>query len=141
MIKYNLKCENQHEFESWFADSKEFEKLHKRKLLECIFCNSRKIKKSIMAPMVSLSKGENDNIFKINENIFKNEKERLIKLRKYIEKNFQYVGKDFSKRVREIYYDKKNDKTIYGITSPQEREELREEGIDLLSIPWVDKDN
>ncbi len=141
MIKYNLKCENQHEFKSWFADSKEFEKLHKRKLLECIFCNSRKIKKSIMAPMVSLSKGENDNIFKINENIFKNEKERLIKLRKYIEKNFQYVGKDFSKRVREIYYDKKNDKTIYGITSPQEREELREEGIDLLSIPWVDKDN
>ena len=141
MIKYNLKCENQHEFESWFADSKEFEKLHKRKLLECIFCNSRKIKKSIMAPMVSLSKGENDNIFKINENIFKNEKERLIKLRKYIEKNFQYVGKDFSKRVREIYFDKKNDKTIYGITSPQEREELREEGIDLLSIPWVDKDN
>ena len=94
MIKYNLKCENQHEFESWFADSKEFEKLHKRKLLECIFCNSRKIKKSIMAPMVSLSKGENDNIFKINENIFKNEKERLIKLRKYIEKNFQYVDKD-----------------------------------------------
>ena len=56
MIKYNLKCKNHHEFESWFADSKEFEKLNKRKLLECIFCDSRIITKSIMAPMVSITK-------------------------------------------------------------------------------------
>ena len=49
MIKYNLKCNNHHEFESWFADSKEFEKLKKRNLLECIYCNSRVIKKSIMS--------------------------------------------------------------------------------------------
>ena len=59
----------------------------------------------------------------------------------FIERNFEYVGKDFSKKVREIYYDKKNNKTIYGITSPEERKELKEEGIDLLSIPWLDKDN
>ena len=71
----------------------------------------------------------------------KNEKDQLLRLRKYIEKNFDYVGKDFSKKVREIYYDKKSKKMIYGITSPEEREELKEEGIDLLSIPWVDKDN
>ena len=62
-------------------------------------------------------------------------------MRKYIEKNFEFVGKDFSKKVREIYYDKKNNKTIYGTTTPEEREELAEEGIDLLSIPWVDKEN
>ena len=43
--------------------------------------------------------------------------------------------------MREIYYDKKKKKTIYGITSPEERRELKEEGIDLLSIPWVDKEN
>ena len=47
MIKYNLKCGNKHEFESWFSDSKEFEKLNKKKLLECIFCNSKNIQKSI----------------------------------------------------------------------------------------------
>ena len=52
MIKYNLKCQNNHEFESWFSDSDEFEKLEKKKLLECIYCSSKKIKKSIMAPMV-----------------------------------------------------------------------------------------
>ncbi len=140
MIKYNLICENNHEFESWFANSKEFEKLNKRKLLECIFCSSKTINKSIMAPMVSIAK-ENNEELKIYESSLKKEKEKLINIRKYIEKNFEYVGENFSKKVREIYYDKKKKKTIYGITSPEERRELKEEGIDLLSIPWVDKEN
>ena len=56
MIKYNLKCSNNHEFESWFAESSEFEKLNKQKLLECIYCHSKNIKKSIMAPMLSVEK-------------------------------------------------------------------------------------
>ena len=141
MIKYNLKCNNDHEFESWFSDSKEFERLKTRKLLECIYCNSKKIKKSIMAPMISVSKNNNLNKFQINEKILQKQRNKLIKLRNFIEKNFEYVGEDFSKKVREIYYDKKNKKMIYGITSPEERKELKEEGIDLLSIPWVDKNN
>ena len=70
-----------------------------------------------------------------------NEKNKLVRLRRYIENNFNYVGKDFSKKVREVYYDKKNNKAIYGTTTPKEREELAEEGIELLSIPWVNKDN
>mgnify|MGYP001348463721 FL=1 len=93
-----------------------------------------------MAPMISYSKDEEDQINAISKD-FKKEKNKLLKLRKYIEKNFDYVGKDFSKKVREIYYDKKNNKAIYGTTTSKEREELEEEGIDLLSIPWVDKDN
>ena len=141
MIKYNLKCDNDHEFESWFSDSKEFERLKTKKLLECIFCNSKIIKKSIMAPMISVSKNDNVNRLQINEKILQKQRNKLIKLRNFIEKNFEYVGEDFSKKVREIYYDKKNNKTIYGITSPEERKELREEGIDLLSIPWIDKNN
>tara|TARA_B100001559_G_C16223745_1_gene494628 strand:+ start:37 stop:267 length:231 start_codon:yes stop_codon:yes gene_type:complete len=60
MIKYNLKCENNHEFESWFSNSKEFDKLNKKKLLECIYCSSNKITKSIMAPMISGSKKDNE---------------------------------------------------------------------------------
>ena len=141
MIKYNLKCDNEHEFESWFSDSKEFERLKTGKLLECIYCDSKKIKKSIMAPMISVSKNNKVNKFQINEKILQNKRNKLIKLRNFIEKNFEYVGEDFTKKVREIYYDKKNKKMIYGITSPEERKELKEEGIDLLSIPWVDKDN
>ena len=140
MIKYNLKCHNNHEFESWFADSNEFDKLNKKKLLDCIYCSSKRISKSIMAPMVSVINEQQTKNNKM-EKILKYEKDKLLKLREYIEKNFEYVGKDFSKKVREIYYDKKNKKTIYGITSPKERDELKEEGIELLSIPWIDKDN
>ena len=140
MIKYNLKCHREHEFESWFSSSEEFEKLTKKKLLECIYCSSKKIDKSIMAPMVSNSKNKNNEFEIIIKNL-KNQKNKLLKLRKYIEKNFDYVGKDFSKRVKEIYYDKDNKKAIYGTTTSEERKELSEEGIDLLSIPWVNKDN
>ena len=139
MIKYILKCQNNHEFESWFSNSGEFDKLNKKKLLECIYCSSKKINKSIMAPMISNSK-KDENFDVINED-FKNNKNKLLKLRKYIEKNFEYVGKDFSKKVREVYYDKNNKKAIYGTTTSKEREELAEEGIDLFSIPWVNKDN
>ena len=140
MIKYNLKCNNNHEFESWFSNSKEFDKLSKQELLECIFCSSKKISKSLMAPTILNSKKKNDHIDIIDKD-FKDEKNKLLNLRKYIEKNFDYVGKDFSKQVREVYYDKKSKKAFYGTTTPEERKELTEEGIDLLSIPWVNKDN
>jgi len=140
MIKYNLKCHNDHEFESWFSNSKEFEKLNKKDLLECIFCSSKKINKSIMAPTILNSKEKNNQTEMINKD-FKDEKNKLLNLRKFIETNFDYVGKDFGKKVREVYYDKKNKKAIYGTTTPEEREELADEGIDLLSIPWVNRDN
>ena len=141
MIKYILKCHNDHEFESWFSNSDEFDKLNKKKLLECIYCSSKKIKKSIMAPRISSSKTKEEEAFEIINKDLKKEKNNLIKLRKFIEKNFEYVGKDFTKKVREVYYDKKHNKAIYGKATPEEREELAEEGINLLSIPWVSKDN
>ena len=92
-----------------------------------------------MAPMVSGTNKDND-LMKGNR-FLKNEKKKLMEIRKYIENNFENVGENFSKKVREIYYDKKNNKTIYGTTTQKEREELSDEGIDLLSIPWVDKEN
>ena len=140
MIKYNLKCSNGHEFISWFSDSLEFDKLNKKKLLECIYCSSNKINKSIMAPMVSGGKLKEDNSNLLNEKL-SNKKQELLQIRNYIEKNFEFVGDKFSQKVREVYYDKKTRKTIYGSTTKEEREELAEEGIDLISIPWVSKDN
>ena len=140
MIKYNLKCNNNHEFESWFSDSLEFDNLRKKKLLECIYCSSKKINKSIMAPMITNSKRKSDN-FEVLSKEIKNEKDKLLQLRKYIEKNFDYVGRDLSSKVREVFYDKKSKKAIYGTVTNKEREELAEECIELLPIPWVDKDN
>ena len=140
MIKYNLKCNNNHEFESWFLDSEEFEKLNKKNFLECIYCSSKRVSKSIMAPMISKRNKKNNNL-NLNNKILKDKKKQLLELRKFIEKNFEYVGNNFSKKVREIYYDKDNKKMIYGTSTLKERKELAEEGIDLLTIPWIQKDN
>ena len=140
MIKYNLKCHNNHEFESWFSNSNEFDRLNKQGLLECIFCTSKKISKSIMSPTILNSKERDNHIDIINKD-FQDEKNKLLNLRKYIEKNFDYVGKEFGKKVREVHYNKKNKKAFYGTTTTKEREELAEEGIEFLSIPWVNKDN
>ena len=140
MIKYNLKCENKHEFESWFSDSREFDRLKKKNLIECIFCQSKRVEKSIMSPMISNSKLKN-NQKKTQHLEIKKFKKDLQNLRKFVEKNFEYVDHNFANKVREIYYDKKSKKNIYGATTKEEREELKEEGIDLVSIPWVEKDN
>ena len=140
MIKYNLKCDNDHEFESWFSDSNEFNKLNKKKLLECIYCSSNKIQKSIMSPMVSGIKLNQDKMSLLDQKLL-NEKNQLIKLRNHIEKNFEFVGDKLSEKIRDIYYDKNTKKSIYGTATPEERKELAEEGIDLLSIPWISKDN
>ena len=140
MIKYILKCKNKHEFESWFADSKEFDRLKSKNLIECIFCQTKKIEKSIMAPSAANSKLHN-NQKQISNIKMKNFKKDLLKLRKFVEKNFEYVEQNFANKVREVYYDKNNKKNIYGIATQDEKEELKEEGIDLVNIPWVDKDN
>ena len=140
MIKYNLKCENKHEFESWFSDSNDFDRLKKKKLIECIFCHSKNVEKSIMSPGILNSKGVK-NQDKISNIEIKNFKKDLQNLRKFVEKNFEFVEKNFAKKVREVYYDKKSEKNIYGIATEDEKEELKEEGIDLVSIPWIEKDN
>ena len=103
MIKYNLKCKHKHEFESWFLDSKEFEKLKSKKMIECIFCKTKSIEKSIMAPNI-LSKEQKQKNQKSIKNIKKIQKD-LLKMRNFVEKNFEYVGNNFPREVRNVYYD------------------------------------
>tara|TARA_B100001121_G_C18469685_1_gene517295 strand:- start:65 stop:484 length:420 start_codon:yes stop_codon:yes gene_type:complete len=139
MIKYNLKCKNKHEFESWFSSSNEFDKLKQKKMIDCIYCNSKQVEKSIMSPPVLGGVKK----IKINKSdlVPKKIHEELLKLRKFVEKNFEFVGKDFPKEVRNVYYDKRKNKNIYGNATPEETEELRDEGIEISSVPWVNKDN
>ena len=137
MIKYLLKCKNKHEFESWFSDSKEFEKLKKKKLIECIFCQSKNVDKSIMSPNILGKEKFEEKKFDYNE--FSKMKKDLLKIRKFVEKNFEFVGDKLSKEVREIYYNNKKNKNIYGTATINEKLELEEEGIELTSIPWANK--
>lgn len=135
MIKYNLVCECGKVFESWFSSSNEYDSLKKKKLINCIYCDSAKIKKSVMAP--NLSSKSNKNIKKNKlEKKFKNE---LVNLRKYIEKNCTNVGSNFPQEARKIFYDKKSSKGIYGSATPEETADLLDEGIEVSSIPWVRK--
>ena len=142
MIKYILKCKNKHEFESWFLNSFEFEKLKEKKLIKCIFCKSQNIEKSIMSPRIlgSSKKKENDNLLTNKE--FIKVKKDLLNIRKFVEKNFEFVGDRFPQEVRNLYYDKKEEKNIYGTATTEEKNELREEGIELTTVPWIsDKEN
>ena len=139
MIKYNLRCENKHEFESWFSDSNEFERLKKNNLLECIYCNSTKVNKSIMSPRVVNNKENKSDFISIED--LRGKKEALKKLKKFVENNFEFVGDKFASQVREIYYDTSRKKNIYGTTTLEERKELSDEGIELISIPWIEKEN
>jgi hypothetical protein len=136
MIKYNLKCKHKHEFESWFLDSKEFEKLKSKKMIECIFCKSKSIEKSIMAPSIlnQEQKQKNQQSIKYIKKIQKD----LLKMQNFVEKNFEYVGNNFPREVRNVYYDKRKNKNIYGKATPEETQELEEEGIELTAIPWID---
>ena len=133
MIKFDLSCKCGKTFESWFASSKEFTALSKKKLVRCIDCDSTSIKKSIMSP--NLPSKSNKDFKKIQ--IEKNIKNQLLNLRKYIEKNCKDVGENFTQEARNIHYNKKTSKGIYGKATPEQTAELLEEGIEISTIPWL----
>ena len=135
MIKYNLICKCKKTFESWFSSSSEFDFLCKKKLVKCIYCESSFVKKTVMAPNLS---SKSNKIFKKTK-LEKNVRKQLHAFRKYIEKNCKDVGENFTREARSIHYDKKTSQGIYGKATPEETSELLEEGIEVTTIPWVDK--
>ena len=135
MIKYNLVCKCGKTFESWFAGSKEFDSLSRKKLVNCIYCGSISIKKSVMSPNLS---AKSNKLSKKNKKE-KNLKKQLLNFRNYIEKNCRNVGENFTREARKIHYDKKTSKGIYGKATPEETSELLDEGIEVATIPWADK--
>tara|TARA_B100000963_G_scaffold359123_1_gene385524 strand:+ start:21839 stop:22264 length:426 start_codon:yes stop_codon:yes gene_type:complete len=138
MIKYHLKCECGVEFESWFSNSQEYDNLERKNLLSCQCGKSKNISKQIMSPQIA-SKKELKAIPPKQEIFLKNVNKKLRELRNYIEKNSEYVGDNFVSEARSIHYDKKNVRSIYGKASPEQTEELLEEGIEVNTIPWINK--
>ena len=138
MIKYRLKCKKcQKTFDSWFSSSKEYEKLKIKKFLNCHFCNSKNIMKTVMAPNVLSQKKQNRN--KIKKDIVK---QKILEFQKFIAKNFENVGDDFVYKARSLHYDnKKNKKGIYGNASKKQIKELQDEGIETHIFPWIENKN
>ena len=142
MIKYSLHCKScDNSFESWFASSKEYERLKRKNLLNCHDCNSFEVEKSLMAPSL-ISKKSQATIEKDQKKYDKIRK-TITNYQKFIKNNFEYVGDNFAYEARSIHYNgKKKQKGIYGSASKQDLKELKEEGIDAQMIPWVeDKSN
>ncbi len=132
MIRYTLNCNNGHQFDSWFSDSASFEKLKEKGHLECAICSSKKVEKSLMAPVVTPKK-----------------KETLLSKQSALEKEIKAlkqkimatatdVGENFSAEARAMHYGEKEEKPIVGKTTVDEAKELAEEGIPFTPLPWSD---
>ena len=142
MIKYKLACKDcETKFDSWFASSREFEKLKKKRLLVCHICSSKTVDKTLMAPSLRNNKKDMKNDLQLDKYV--NVKKTIKSYQKFIKENFKFVGENFAYEARSIHYNpKKKSKGIYGNASKKDLLELKEEGIDTQMIPWVkDKDN
>ena len=135
MIKFNLICKCGKTFESWFASSKDFASLSKKKIVKCINCNSTSVKKSIMSPNLVTKSNKTTDV----QDSAKKIKKELLKFKKYIEQNCENVGDNFAQEARNIHYDNKKSKSIYGRATAEQANELQDEGIDIATIPWIDR--
>ena len=132
MIRYALICADcDHEFEAWFASSDAFDKQVERGLVTCAACDSASVAKQIMAPAVSgtkkktLAEPDRDHAFKAFAK----------QAREHISDNFDYVGSDFASEARSMYYGETADRPIWGETTPEESEALKEEGVPAAPLP------
>ena len=139
MIKYNLLCKKCNLiFDSWFASSKEFDKLKKKRLINCHSCGSLRVEKNLMAPKL-INKSINFKDEKKNIRKYQQIKKTINRYQKFIKNNFDYVGENFAYEARSIHYKKdQNKKNIYGKASIEDIKELKEEGIETSMIPWIE---
>jgi len=134
MIVFNLNCSDcASSFEGWFENTKDYNEQIRKGLLTCPSCNSTQIKKGLMAPNVS--KKSNSKIYKRNKSIASNVK----KLKKIIEKEFDYVGDKFTEEAKKIKYGESKERAIYGEASIEQTKELIDEDIDVLPLPFSTK--
>jgi hypothetical protein len=164
MILYRLRCSKGHEFESWFKDSKTYERQEKKSLIGCAVCGSAKVSRAIMAPRLG-TKGNKtktgvpaevapaapapmpqqqqaqQKMAALAKQMPKELREALLKVRAEVEKNCEHVGPKFAEEARKIHYGESDKKGIYGETTDEEAEALAEEGIEFGRLPWIPRGN
>ena len=133
MIVFNLICQScDFEFEGWFDNSNEFQKQKRKNLINCPSCNSVSVKKSLMTP--NLSKKTN------SKKTIKNKQTVINKINKYkklVEKNFDYVGDNFTEEAKKMKYGEIDERPIYGEANVEQTKELLEEEISVVPLPWT----
>jgi len=152
VIRYNLVCDQRHEFESWFANSAAYDKQAKRGLVSCPLCGSVKVEKAIMAPRLTRTDKSGPIMAPAEEApapapaeaptpvamISPQEREfrkKLKELRDHLTANADNVGKKFPEVARKMHYGEMEHRSIYGEASPKDAKELHEEGIEFHPLP------
>ena len=141
MIKYNLICKKcNFNFDSWFATSKEYDKLKRKELLNCHSCGSLRVEKNLMAPKLINKNYNQKNEEELKK--YKKIKKKISEYQKFIKNNFNYVGENFAYEARSLHYNKNKykdkHKGIYGRASLTDVQELKEEGIETEMLPWIE---
>ena len=135
MIKYELRCRGcEHQFEGWFADSAAYDDQAEAGVIECPVCASAEVGKAIMAPNIAVRR---DSGQLTKAQVAAEVRRMVMEIRRQVEDNCEYVGSEFADEARKIHYGKADDRGIYGETTVDEAEELLDEGIDVMPIPWV----
>ncbi len=134
MIKYNLICGGEHEFEAWFSNSADYEVQLSKKLISCPHCRSKKVEKAIMAPHISTARRKQASRDK-QAKAMAAMGALAAEIRKDIETNCDYVGEQFSDEARAIHYGEKDARAIYGEATPNEAKELLDEGVAIAPLP------
>jgi len=134
VIRYALICEHEHAFEAWFAGSDDYDDQAARGLVECPWCNSRQVRKQIMAPAVAGTKAQKPSEGAPTE-MQSVMMEAMGKLRRHVEENFEAVGARSADEARAIHEGEAPDRGIYGRASPEQVRELTEDGIQIGPLP------
>ncbi|MEQ8399163.1 DUF1178 family protein [Thalassobaculum sp.] len=146
MILYRLRCNDDHEFEGWFRNADAFETQRESGLLACPACGTADVTKALMAP--SIAKGREVAIAAPAEVQAMHPaaqkaaelKQKLRAVRQMVEQNCDYVGDRFADEARKIHYGETDAHGIYGETTAEESERLKDEGIEFGSVPWIRDD-
>ena len=153
MIKYALKCEERHDFESWFQSASAYEALAGAGRLSCPVCGSDKVAKTMMAPAlgakdVKVSAPKQDAGEPAApagagspgaEAPKPNMEKALRELRREVEQNADYVGGEFARQARAMHLGDLPQRAIYGDTKPAEARSLLEDGVPVLPLPFRPK--
>jgi hypothetical protein len=143
MIRYDLICENGHEFDGWFSNSAAFDEQSCSGLVSCVHCGSTRVEKQLMAPGIPLKSNRKSEPAPATKPMLAAtvdpRQQKLVQmmreLRKAVEENAEYVGDKFAEEARKIHYEETEKRGIYGETTPQDAEELVEEGIEIHPLP------
>lgn len=143
MIRYNLKCENDHSFDSWFQSAQAFEKLFDARMISCSTCGSDNVEKSIMAPQVRPARNASTKAPSkprpLSEPASPAEA-AMTQIREKIEANTEDVGSDFAAQARAMSEGETPARAIRGEAKLDEAKELIDDGIPVTPLPWGKKD-